>query len=141
MTSERSRYPVSIELFDSVVSALSKLMDMESGKEFVAVDPRECGVSELDQQEYSIEVWANAESVLNEVRAWRRNRMSMRLYRTHDTPPYDSSLQDLIANLVEPTLELQGDTEDGIREWLIADPKVGDVWQDGGNDLAIERIK
>jgi len=33
-----SRYPVSIELFDSVVSALSKLMDMESGKEFVAVE-------------------------------------------------------------------------------------------------------
>jgi len=63
------------------------------------------------------------------------------VYRTYDTPPYDTSREELIANLVEPTLELQDDTEDGIREWLTSDPRVGDVWQDGGNDLAIERIK
>ena len=68
-------------------------------------------------------------------------KMTGELYRTHDDPPYDTSREELIANLVEPTLELQEDTEDSIREWLIANPKVGDIWQEGGNDLAIERIK
>ena len=63
------------------------------------------------------------------------------LYRTYDTPPYDTSRTQLIANLVEPTIELQDDTEDFIREWLLSNPQVGDVLHESLNDLAIERIQ
>jgi hypothetical protein len=67
--------------------------------------------------------------------------MTRELYRTHDDQPYDTSREELIANLVEPTLELQDDTEDWIREWLLSSPEVGDIVQYSYQDLAIERIQ
>ena len=71
----------------------------------------------------------------------RGEGMIEELYRTYDTPPYDTSRTQLIANLVEPTIELQDDTEDFIREWLLSNPQVGDVLHESLNDLAIERIQ
>jgi hypothetical protein len=78
----------------------------------------------------------------------------MELYRTHldygwslghmgryqDEPPYDQTRDELIANLVEPTIKLQDDTEDFIRAWLLSNPEIGDVLHENLNDLPIERI-
>ena len=63
------------------------------------------------------------------------------LYRTHDEPPYDQTRDQLIANLVEPTIKLQDDTEDFIRAWLLSNPEIGDVLHENLNDLPIERVQ
>ena len=66
----------------------------------------------------------------------------MHRYKIHDGKDYSYvvTVGGLIAILVVPTLELQGDTEDGLREWIVSEPKIGDVLQESGHDLPIERI-
>ena len=64
------------------------------------------------------------------------------IYRTYDNEgeEYDLIESELIASLIVPTLELQEDTEDYIRKWIVSKPEVGDVLQESGHDLPIERI-
>ena len=61
-------------------------------------------------------------------------------YRIFDTPAYDVTRDELIASLDLPTLELQGDTEDGIREWVSSNTNIGDTFLPDANGLWIERI-
>lgn len=64
----------------------------------------------------------------------------METYRIFDTPAYDVTRDELIATLSEPTLDLQGDTEDGIREWVSSNTNIGDTFLPDANGLWIERI-
>jgi len=48
--------------------------------------------------------------------------------------------EELVNQLVEPTLELQGDTEDECRKWLLAQPKINDVLWTHPSNLPIKRI-
>ena len=54
---------------------------------------------------------------------------------------FDQTLEELISNLVVPTIAIQDDTEDHIREWISSNPRVGDVLHTNLNDLPIERVK
>ena len=47
---------------------------------------------------------------------------------------------ELVERFVESTLELQGDTEDPMREWLISQTKIGDILHGHPSDLPIKRI-
>ena len=47
---------------------------------------------------------------------------------------------ELVERFVESTLELQGDTEDTMREWLISQPEIGDILHGHPSDLPIKRI-
>lgn len=53
---------------------------------------------------------------------------------------WDSTVKELIASLAAPTLALQEDSEDFIREWIISQPQVGDVLHQSPHDLPIKRI-
>lgn len=66
----------------------------------------------------------------------------MHRYKIHDGKDYSYvvTVGGLIAILVVPTLDLQNDTEDHIRKWIVSEPKIGDVLQESGHDLPIERI-
>ena len=64
----------------------------------------------------------------------------MQTYRVFDEPAYDVTRDELIATLSEPTLDLQGDTEDGIREWVSSNTNIGDTFLPDANGLWIERI-
>ena len=61
-------------------------------------------------------------------------------YRVFDEPTYDVTRDELISTLSKPTLSLQGDSEDGIREWLLSDPKMNDTFLPDANGLWIERV-
>ena len=63
------------------------------------------------------------------------------MYRVLDADlTFDYSEKQLIEGLVEPTIEMQGDSEDHIREWIVSKPKIGDVLQQSPHDLPIECI-
>ena len=47
---------------------------------------------------------------------------------------------ELVERFVEATLELQGDTEDPMREWLISQPEIGEILHGHPSDLPIKRI-
>lgn len=47
---------------------------------------------------------------------------------------------ELVERFVESTLELQGDTEDPMREWLTSQPEIGDILHGHPSDLPIKRI-
>ena len=47
---------------------------------------------------------------------------------------------ELVERFVESTLELQGDTEDPMREWLRSQPKIGELLHGHPSDLPIKRI-
>jgi len=67
----------------------------------------------------------------------------MAVYRIDDrscTDAWVATEKELIASLSVPTLALQEDTEDFIREWIISQPQVGDVLHESPHDLPIKRI-
>ena len=63
----------------------------------------------------------------------------MILDETHEHN-WDSTVDELIGGLEVPTLALQEDSEDFIREWIISQPQVGDVLHQNPHDLPIKRI-
>ena len=47
---------------------------------------------------------------------------------------------ELVERFVESTLELQGDAEDTMREWITSQPKIGEILHSHPSDLPIKRI-
>lgn len=131
------------DTMNKVVSALAKLMDSIDGSyEFKAIEEETCGLSENEQFEEAVAIWDNARIALD--KAKQRHLIDgcvvFRSWEGEHTY-FDQTLEELIANLVVPTIAIQDDTEDHIREWISSNPRVGDVLHTNLNDLPIERVK
>ena len=53
---------------------------------------------------------------------------------------YECLEDELVERFVESPLELQGDTEDPMREWITSQPEIGDILHGHPSDLPIKRI-
>ena len=58
----------------------------------------------------------------------------------HHPYNYECLEDELVERFMESTLELQGDTEDPMREWITSGPEIGDILQGHPSDLPIKRI-
>ena len=79
---------------------------------------------------------------MNKIKVYEGYQIVNGVLELDEEHPYNYVVteDELVDRFVESTLELQGDTEDPMREWLISQPKIGDILHGHPSDLPIKRI-